>query len=213
MGEKFIALAAGSPDAPELANGSIIQGEAMVTFDQVAKSAVDVTENLNAVLARLTVDYGQLVSEIHDVIGQGGAVLGDGRQLLSRLDSTAEKLDHIVARIKDDYPGWAAQLDAVLKDGGALVRDSRATMGKVNAVIESADHLITSSGPKISELLSQLQVVAQNLKVVSTYGKALTANLGEKPSRLIWGGRNKFALPSEKEILTREDPVSIERRK
>jgi phospholipid/cholesterol/gamma-HCH transport system substrate-binding protein len=79
MGEKFIALAAGSPDAPELANGSIIQGEAMVTFDQVAKSAVDVTENLNTVLARLTVDYGQLVSEIHDVLGQGGAVLGDGR--------------------------------------------------------------------------------------------------------------------------------------
>jgi hypothetical protein len=59
-------------------------------------------------------------------------------------------------------------------------------------------------------MVSELRVVSQNLKVVSTYAKGLTATLAEKPSRLIWSGP-KSEIPSEKQILESTNPVSMEK--
>jgi hypothetical protein len=49
-------------------------------------------------------------------------------------------------------------------------------------------------------MLDSLRVSTENLKVVSTNAKALTATLAAKPWRVFWGG-STILPPSEDEIL------------
>jgi hypothetical protein len=68
--------------------------------------------------------------------------------------------------------------------------------------------MVVTNQANLAQLIADLHVVSQNLKVVTTYAKVLTATLGEKPSRLIWGfGQTK--LPTEQDILKSTEPVPI----
>ena len=58
------------------------------------------------------------------------------------------------------------------------------------------------------ELLADLRVVSGNLKVVTTNAKAFTATIGERPWRLLFGGK-PTTLPTEAEILASPKPVPI----
>jgi hypothetical protein len=49
-------------------------------------------------------------------------------------------------------------------------------------------------------MLDSLRVSTENLKVVSTNAKALTATLAEKPWRVFWGG-STIKPPSEDAVL------------
>ena len=72
--------------------------------------------------------------------------------------------------------------------------------------MDHADQTILTNQANLTQMITELRVTAQNLKVATTYAKALTATLGNKPSRLIWGfGETK--LPTEKEILESTQPV------
>jgi hypothetical protein len=53
---------------------------------------------------------------------------------------------------------------------------------------------------RLNAMLDSLRVSTENLKVVSTNAKALTATLAEKPWRVFWGGPT-VKPPPENEIL------------
>ena len=54
--------------------------------------------------------------------------------------------------------------------------------------------------------MKELHVTLLNLKVMTTHAKAITQELGEKPNRLIFGGKpNK--LTSEAEIIKSSKPL------
>jgi len=57
-------------------------------------------------------------------------------------------------------------------------------------------------------MLNSLRVSTENLKVVSTNAKALTATLAEKPWRVFWGG-STVTPPSEDEILKSNQVIRL----
>lgn len=208
MGEKFIALSAGDPAGRPLPADAIIQGAPLVTFDTLARSADDMMGNLNVVLARFNQDYGDLVSRLQTLLNHGGSVLLQTSNLMDHAQGAVSDAGEIVAQLKSDYPALAAQLSELLANGSTVATNATRTLDRVNGLVADADHLVVSNEDRVADLLNQLRVVAQNLKVVTTYAKALTGTLGEKPSRVIWGTR-KQPLPSELEILESSEPVQI----
>jgi hypothetical protein len=57
-------------------------------------------------------------------------------------------------------------------------------------------------------MLDSLRVSTENLKVVSTNAKALTATLAEKPWRVFWGGAT-VKPPSEADILNSNEVIRL----
>jgi ABC-type transporter Mla subunit MlaD len=106
-------------------------------------------------------------------------------------------------------------LEEVQKDGSGLPSKVNALLTKADALAVNADSLIVQmdgllkkNDQNLDQTLGDLRVVTQNLKVVSTYAKALTATLGQKPWRVVWG-TTPNELPSEEQILESKEPIPV----
>jgi len=75
-----------------------------------------------------------------------------------------------------------------------------------DTVLGTADHFITTTDKQLQEQLKQLHVTLLNLKVVTTYAKALVETLAEKPNRVIFSGKPAKLTP-ESEILKSSKPL------
>lgn len=113
-----------------------------------------------------------------------------------------QELNTIVSELREQNPDLPQKVNALLTNAQSLSANADALIAQLREVVEKNDG-------KIDQTLGDLHVVLQNLKVVSTYAKAITGTLGQKPWRVIWGGETP-ALPTEKEILSSNQPVPIE---
>ncbi|MES2309533.1 MAG: MlaD family protein [Verrucomicrobiota bacterium] len=130
-----------------------------------------------APLVKGTILEGQDIIELTD--------LGpDLRTMIAEIQPTLQRLDTISAALESSLPGLLQQMDTLVENGNQM-------MSVVNTPEGRQD---------LQKMLSNMKVVSDNLKVVSTYTKGFTQMVGEKPWRVVWGGTpNK--LPSEEEIL------------
>ena len=79
-----------------------------------------------------------------------------------------------------------------------------------DTVLGTADHFISTTDKQLQEQLKQLHVTLLNLKVVTTYAKALVETLAEKPNRVIFSGKPAKLTP-ESEILKSSKPLPAKR--
>jgi len=79
-----------------------------------------------------------------------------------------------------------------------------------DTVLGTADHFISTTDKQLQEQLKQLHVTLLNLKVVTTYAKALVETLAEKPNRVIFSGKPATLTP-ESEILKSSKPLPAKR--
>ena len=209
LGEKFIALSAGSPDLPPLADGAVIHGKDVVSFDALAGSAQEAIENVNRILARLNADYPRLIPRLADLLGQGNSLLFQGSNFMRNANGAITNASELVARFRMDSAQVISKLNALLGQGHGIATNADHAIDQVGNLISRADTLVKDNEPGLHQIIEELRVVSQNLKVISTYTKALTGTLGAKPSRLIWGGK-KNQLPTEQQILESSRPVPVE---
>jgi ABC-type transporter Mla subunit MlaD len=208
LGEKFISLSAGDPKAPPLPNGAMIQGQALTAFDGLASSAQSAIDNANALLGKLNSDYPELVPRLASLLSQGNSLLSQSSNLVNNADGAITNANEVLSRVKLDYAELIPKLNSLLTQGKGIATNADLAVKQVGEFIGRAELLIKNNESDLGKILSELRVVSQNLKIISTYTKALTATLAEKPSRLIWS-REKNALPTEREILDSPEPVPI----
>ena len=73
-------------------------------------------------------------------------------------------------------------------------------------LIGDADKFVGSTDKQIQNQMKELHVILLNLKVISTHAKAITEALGERPNRLIFGGKTNKLTP-ESTILKSREPL------
>lgn len=205
LGEKFIALSGGSPDAAPLADGAIIRAKDGSGFDALADSAKAAIENVNRILTRLNDDYPQLIPRLADLLGQGNSLMSQGSNFVFNATGAITNANEIVIKFRVDSAEAMSRLNA-------LLAQTRGIATNTDTAIVHVDSLIQNNEQSLHKILEELRVVSQNLKVVSTYAKSLTGSLAERPSRIILSGK-KNELPTEQEILDSAEPVPTERQK
>jgi ABC-type transporter Mla subunit MlaD len=184
----FVALSAGTPGGEVLANNAVIEGHPAAGIAQIAAAAgplVDnvnkLVENANKLIDSLTATVGNLDTTISNVRNDLGQVLPKFSPVLDVAKIDLEELQRIIKG-----------LDDVEKNA--------------NTVFDNAGKFIGTTDKQLQEQLKELRVILLNLKVVSTHAKAITETLGEKPNRLIFGGKTQKLTP-EAEILKSKEPV------
>lgn len=114
---------------------------------------------------------------------------------------TIDQVNRFLADLKRDYPDLHTKVGSIIDHSERLVTNA-------DDLVKELDNLIARSDPTLSQTLKDMKVIAQNLKVTTTYSKAFTKTIGEKPWRVIFGGEVN-ELPTEEEILKSTKPIPV----
>jgi ABC-type transporter Mla subunit MlaD len=209
LGEKFIALSPGKPNAKLLPEGTTIYGETSTSIDAVAGSANEAMQKVNSLLASLQADYPSLIPRLAELLNQGNSILGQGSNLVNNADATISNANGALTKLKEDYNSLIPKLSSVVSQAQTIATNADQAILKVSTLIDRLDGVVKTNATNLDKTLAELRVASQNLKVITTYAKALTGALAEKPSTLVWG-RKKRELPSEQTILDSPEPLRLD---
>ena len=136
------------------------------------------------VLVENDVVQGEPPFDLSDLIQPAGEALMQAKQLINKVAPALDKFTSLGDQMSSSLPPLMKHADKFITDGDAVLANFNSPEGK----------------QRLNDMLDSLRVSTENLKVVSTNAKALTATLAEKPWRVFWGGTTVPA-PSEDEVL------------
>ena len=200
LGEKFVALSAGSPGVAPLPEGAIIQGESLsgiegltATLEKTAATATEILEKFNgdypelkANLNRLLVSGDTLLTTATNLVGDARTAVGDVRGTLHQVDQTIE--------------GVGTQVSNLLAEATSTVTNLNPTFDNTRGITADLHEFLTNQFlANLEQNMRNLTSVLARTEITMEYAKILAARLAEKPSRLIWQSRTN-PVPSEAEI-------------
>jgi len=127
---------------------------------------------------------GEMPFDLADLIQPAGDALTQAKSLVTQLGPILTRLDGLSKHLEVSLPPLIGHADKFLQDGDSVI----------------ATFNTPESRERLNDMLDSLRVSTENLKVVSTNAKALTATLAVKPWRVFWGGPTVLP-PSEDAIL------------
>lgn len=135
-------------------------------------------------LADGAVLQGEAPYDLTSLLQPAGETLAQAKQLLTNLGPVMNRLESLSETMQNNLPTLMNHADKLMRDGDGIVATLNTPEGR----------------QRITELMANLQVATENLKVVSYNAKALTATLAQKPWRVFWGG-NTVPPPPEAQVL------------
>src|SRR5213596_2779898 len=143
---------------------------------------------------------------IEQITAAAGPLFDNANKLLNDLSVTVtglkKDLDEFMPKLgplADSLKMDVDNLQNVIKNLETVAKGADNLFGSVDTFIKSTDK-------QLQEQLKQLHVTLLNLKVVTTYAKALVETLAEKPNRVIFSGKPAKLTP-ESEILKSSKPL------
>jgi phospholipid/cholesterol/gamma-HCH transport system substrate-binding protein len=122
--------------------------------------------------------------DLSDLIQPAGDALMQAKQMIDQLQPTLTKLGSLTDTLNTNLPGLTVNANKFLTNGNDLLGEFNTPAGK----------------KRLNDMLDSLRVSTENLKVVSSNAKALTATLAQKPWRVFWGG-STVTPPTENAVL------------
>lgn len=155
LGEKYIEIIPGPPDAPPLPPDAVLPGITPPSIDDAMAKLSEIGESIQQVTGALAgEDFGGninlLVKDILLTSAEIRALVAENR---ANVASTIRNFDRVGSTLATELPRLAAQMDRALDQITALVEENR---GNVSA-----------STSNIRELTTKLQTSADNLNEIS----------------------------------------------
>ena len=143
-------------------------------------------------LADNAVLQGEMPFDLSDLIQPAGEALEKANGLITQLGPVLNRLDTLSQKLETDLPPLMDNANKFLVNGNAV-------LGNLST---------PDSKERINDVLANLRVATDNLKVVSSNAKALTLTLAEKPWRVLWGGAT-VQPPPESEVLKSNEVIPL----
>src|SRR5438046_9580026 len=147
---------------------------------------------------------------LEQITAAAGPLFENANKLLSDLSVT-------VTGLKKDLDQFTPKLGPLADSLKTDVDNLQNVITNLDGVAKGADTFLStgntfikSTDKQLQEQLKQLHVTLLNLKVVTTYAKALVETLAEKPNRVIFSGKPAKLTP-ESEILKSSTPLPANR--
>ena len=200
LSEKFVALTGGTPGAPILADGSLVEGHAAFSIERLTQQAGPLLDHATLLLDNANQMIAQLKSQIADLLPKVSHLVDSVQNLSTGGQTLLGDADKLIVNNEPEIKASLERLKLVLAQAETALHSADSFVGNANNFVGSTDR-------QLQDRMKELRVILQNLKVVSTQAKAITETLGEKPSRLIWGVGKTNKLTPEATILKSVEPV------
>jgi len=151
-------------------------------------------------LANNAVIEGHPAYGLEQITAAAGPLFDNANKLLDNLNGTVTDLK---GNLREFMPKLGPLADSLKLDVDNLqnvITNLDGVAKGADKVFGTADAFISATDKQLQEQLKQLHVTLLNLKVVTTYAKALVESLAEKPNRVIFSGKPAKLTP-ESEIL------------
>ena len=139
-------------------------------------------------LAQGSVVQGRMPFDLSDLVQPAGEALMQAKDLITQLQPIITQMQPIMARLDSLSQKMETSLPPLMDHGDKFLQDGDSVIANFNT---------PESRARLNEMLDSLRVSTENLKVVSSNAKALTATLAEKPWRVLWGGSTVKPPPED----------------
>src|SRR4051794_9462508 len=155
LGEKYIELVPGPPNAPPLPDDAVLVGTTPPSLDDAMAKINDIGGSIQKVTGQLAGSdvaggIGRLLADIQLTSAEIRALVAENR---ANVSSSVRNIDSLTAVLARELPRLAAQTQAALDQISMLVKENRGN--------------VSSSLGNIRELTEKLQTSADNLNKIS----------------------------------------------
>jgi ABC-type transporter Mla subunit MlaD len=147
---------------------------------------------------------------LEQITAAAGPLFDNANKLLDNLNVTVTGLKKDLGEFTPKLGPLADSLKLDVDNLQNVVKNIDSLAKGADNVLGTADTFISTTDKQLQEQLKQLHVTLLNLKVVTTYAKALVETLAEKPNRVIFSGKPAKLTP-ESEILKSNRPLPAKR--
>jgi phospholipid/cholesterol/gamma-HCH transport system substrate-binding protein len=172
LGDKYVEIEPGPPDAPPLPQGAIIPGLASTSIDDVITSIGFVAESMRNITGQLTGELevqgplGRLVVNLESTSAQLRDLIGNNRE---QLDATFANFEAVSASLARELPRLSGQLADLLAEVRGVVAENRGTLHQGLANVETVTEDLQVSVRNLNEISGRLA------RGEGTLGKLLTS--------------------------------------
>jgi ABC-type transporter Mla subunit MlaD len=143
---------------------------------------------------------------LEQITAAAGPLFENANKLLDNLNVTVIGLKTDLDQFTPKLGPLADSLKMDVDNLQNLITNLEGVVKGADKLFGSADTFIKTTDKQLQEQLKQLHVTLLNLKVVTTYAKALVEALAQKPNRVIFSGKPATLTP-ESEILKSSKPL------
>ncbi len=192
MGEEYIEIATGSPNAELLPPGSLLNCKDVTplmmltdTFDELGKKLSLAIDNLNQILGNENQNQiSQVLTSLNRLLEDNqqaiAAMMANSNEVISNLSQMSERLDTLLLENQDSIARSIQQLEATLTQSQELIQNMKQSMKNV-------DQMITTQNDNYDEIMDNLNRTSRNLD-------EFTRTIKERPWSLI-----RKSAPKERE--------------
>src|SRR5438874_4545073 len=147
---------------------------------------------------------------LEQITAAAGPLFDNANRLLDNLNVTVTGLKSDLDQFTPKLGPLADSLKVDVDNLQNVITNLEGVAKGADKLFGTADSFISTTDKQLQEQLKQLHVTLLNLKVVTTYAKALVETLAEKPNRIIFSGKPAKLTP-ESEILRSNKAVPAKR--
>ena len=200
LGEKFIALSAGRPEAKPLVDGAVIQGQSLSGIETLTLSLEKTATAATELLQKVNVDYPALRTNLTRLLTNGDVLLSAGNKLVSEAQGAVADVRGTLKRLDTTVANVGPEATNLLIEATAAATNLNRTIENTRMITVHVQQFLTNQFlANLDQNMKNLTSVLARIEIASEYAKILAGRLAEKPSRLIWQRRTN-KLPSEEEI-------------
>jgi phospholipid/cholesterol/gamma-HCH transport system substrate-binding protein len=176
LGDKYIELVPGPPGGAPLPEGTVLEGETPVSFDQAMEQISEIGQSIQNVTGSLSgaLSGDDKDSRIAQLLENLERISADVRDLLaanrSEVDATIRNFESASATLARELPRLAERMEMVLAEVGAVVGDNR---DELSESLTNIRQLTESLKPTVADLNTISGRLAAG---EGTVGKLLTSD-------------------------------------
>jgi phospholipid/cholesterol/gamma-HCH transport system substrate-binding protein len=155
LGDKYVELVPGPAAAPLLAEGTVLPGDAPVSFDQAIAKIDKIGDSIQGITGQLN----------------GGAGGGSIARLLDSIETTSNEIDSLIKENRANVSASTAnlsQVTAVLaRELPRLASEMERTVGQISQLVAENRGDVKGSLSNVHELTTRLQTSVDNLNKIT----------------------------------------------
>lgn len=200
LGEKFVALSVGSPDAKPLPDGSIIQGQSMSGIESMTQSLEKTAAAATDLLQKFSSDYPELLTNLTRLLLSGETLLSTTTNLVTDAQGAIADVRNTLKQVDQTVAGVGPGASNFLVQATSATTNLNRTFDNTHAITAELQMFLTNQFlTNLDQSMKNLTSVLARTEITLEYAKILAARLAEKPSRLIWQMKTN-PVPTEDEI-------------
>lgn len=214
LGEKFVALSAGSPGVEPLAEGAIIQGQSLSGIEGLFQTLEKTLAPATEILQKFNGDYPELKTNLNRVLISGDTLLTIVTNLINDAQGAMADASVALSNVNQTIAGLRPQVSNLLAEATSTVTNLNPTIDNTRAITAEVREFLTNQFlANLDQTMRNLTSAVARVEVTAEYVSILAARLAEKPSRVIWQLRTN-PVPTEAEIRkTLPEPIARKPRK